>query len=112
MTDIVPYGQTVGASRDAGVVESWRLRGEERRANAAIVRRAQESYVTEVAAQLEHGRALRHQQRVSELTQAGINGASEVFDRLVDRAGGDEAKASFLIPIATAGRDAITREIR
>ena len=110
MTAMVPYPSD--RPNEVGIIQSMRLRSEERRTHAEVARLTIRSYVNEMGAQLAHNHALRDQQRHGELTDAGLQAAGQVYNSLVRESGGDEAKAAFLTPIAVAGRDAIRREIR
>lgn len=119
MSALVPYTQP---ARNVGLVESFRLAREERRANANLERLTRDSALGEVVAQhdalrrandlrrshLEAGLAMH---LTEERTHFGIDAVARCYDHAVDAAGGDRGKAMYIEPLLSRGASAITSHV-
>lgn len=119
MSELVPYTQP---ARDVGLIESFRLSREEKRANAQLERLARDSAYGEVVAQHDAMRrandlARAHRESVlqihltEERAHYGIDAMGRCYDHAVEVVGGDRGKATYIEPFLSRTGERLTRHI-
>lgn len=116
MSELVPYAHP---ARDVGLIESFRLAREEKRANASLERLGRDSAYAEVVAQHQamsrtndlvraHRESLLRMHLTEERTHYGIDAVSRTYDHAVEAVAGDRGKAAYVEPLLSRGAHGIT----